>query len=118
MKYLKKYENIILDRKKDTIKRYKSAMNIMNKEETIDYIINHCSDWLNNPVKIIRGINNKIKYFQSDPVMRFSVDNANYYTIIMDNSPSWKNYPKRTNSFTCSLEKKHIGKYEYCYSRG
>lgn len=35
---------------------------------------------------------------------RQSKNTENYYTLIMDNDPSWEEYPKRSKSFICSTE--------------
>jgi len=117
MKYLKKFELVQSiewqQRRKETQERYKAAMTILKKEEAIDYIINHCSEWLENPVKIIRGIKSEEKYFHSNPVKRFSRDNANYYTTLIDNAPSWKGYPKRGKAFSCSISTLHLGSTGY-----
>jgi len=35
---------------------------------------------------------------------RKSANTENYYTLIIDNSPAWKEYPKRSKSFICTTE--------------
>lgn len=48
---------------------------------------------------------NDANIFVGDPVIagpRVSAATKNYYTLWLDNSPKWKKYPKRSQSFVCS----------------
>ena len=127
MKYLKKYEfysdtevktdtekkfidfrQLSHRRKRNTTKRFKKAMKPMTLEESVDYVIENCSEWIENPVKITRSIDSDEEYFYSVPVRRFSTDNSNDYTLLMDNLPAWKEYPKRRKSFICTLGESHM----------
>jgi hypothetical protein len=86
-------------------KNYISAMNEMNMYDTIDYVIEHCKEFIDNPVNIFRHIDQyKTKLFRSEPIERVSRDNGNWYTLMMDNSKFWEKYPKRGKSFICSLD--------------
>ena len=40
----------------------------------------------------------------SNDFHRVSANTANYYTLWMDNHPTWKGFPKRASSFICSTE--------------
>ncbi len=123
MKYLRTFEDSVWrDRELQTINLYKKYMNTMTLEETIDYVINHCQDFINHPFKVLRSINNStnnissknsINYFHSDPVNRFSRDDKNFHNLIIDNSIKWKNYPKRNKSFMCSLNNSNLGGNHY-----
>lgn len=87
MKNLKKYEDW-RDRETETVERFKKQTTPMNSDEVIDYIINHCSEWLEYPVPIMRSlttISNTPQIFHVNPVKRYSRDNWNFYTTIMDN---------------------------------
>jgi len=87
--------------------RYKAAMEPMSLDETADYINENCKEWIETPYEIIRKINYvKIPYFKSKPILRFSRDNSNHYTTVLDNT--WKDYPKRSRSFICSISTKNI----------
>ena len=109
MKHLKYFEKKIEDiRVEKTRAKFKKAMKPMSLEETTDFIINNCQEYLENPVDILRSIRSSENYFYSEPVRRYSIDNKNYYTLLMDNLPKWKNYPKRKNSFICSLSETHV----------
>lgn len=56
---MKNYENWNIQyRTEATTKRFIDNQTIMNEDEVIDYIINHCSEWINYPVHIRRGLKN------------------------------------------------------------
>jgi len=67
------------------------------------------SNALNSDVTIVRSNREAEKYiyYLIDPKKskekRRSRNTSNYYTLIMDNSPSWKEYPKRSESVICSI---------------
>jgi len=111
MKYLKYYE----DRGTETKEKFRYNMQTLTFEEALDYISNHCTEFLNNPTIIYRGIEtpSKNRYFISEPVQRFSRDNPNYYTLIMSKSPKWRKYPKRDHSFCCSTISTYYGNNQY-----
>jgi len=115
MKYLKTYEDmeLIMKRNKMITNRFKKSAVEMNFDQCVEYIENNCTEWLENPIKIKRGIDYNYDYFYSKPVARLSKDNLNYYTLIMDNSPEWKNFPKRRKSFICKFNSSTYGNYEY-----
>jgi hypothetical protein len=117
MKFLKNYEDQTNDRRLKTIERYKKAMTALTFDESIIYIKNYCTEWIKTPFIVIRGLRvnleNSLDYFISDPVKRYSRDNANFYTMIMDNAPKWKYYPKRSNSFCCGTKYNDVGNKSY-----
>lgn len=41
----------------------------------------------------------------------YTTSQLNYYTMLIDNLPSWKEYPKRTNSIICSTNINKASKY-------
>lgn len=81
--------------------KYAASMKILDMNEAVDYCINNCKEFLSDPKFISRSINTSQSYFYSKPIKRHSRDNANHYTLILDNSPYWKDYPKRSKSFIC-----------------
>lgn len=100
MNIIKEYKEFV-----DLQKNYISAMTEMNMDDTIDYVIEHCKEFIDSPVNIYRHIDQySTNFFKSVPIERKSRDNANYYTLMMDNSKFWKKYPKRGKSFICSLD--------------
>ena len=57
---------------------------------------------------IYRGLYDKsINFGLVDPkkFTRASANTENYYTLIVSNSPRWKNYPRRDQSLICSTER-------------
>jgi hypothetical protein len=44
---------------------------------------------------------------------RKSKNTKNYYTLIIDNLPSWNQYPKRSKSLVCSLSKHYAASYAF-----
>lgn len=113
----KELDNLVYRRKGETKKRFIDSMKLFNDlGELKEFVLDNCSEWLDNPVRITRAIESDDKYFHSHPVERYSISNPNDYTIIMDNHPSWKEFPKRGHSFICSLGETHMvnmDKYKY-----
>jgi len=105
MKYLELFEDYI---NKDfgifNNSKYIDNMIILNIDECVEYILKNCKEFIDKPVFIKRYISVKMNNsFKATPIERISRDNANYYTILIDNSENWKNYPKRSKSFICSM---------------
>ena len=105
MIYLKKYEDYkfpedLEQRRQITSDRFKENMTILDYEDTLKYIQENCTEFLESPKHIYRVIDiNYADYFHSKPIYRISRDNKNYYTLIID---KWKDFPKRSKSFICS----------------
>ena len=55
---------------------------------------------------ILKGFGVELTHtsYKIDPSLkqRVSVNTHNYYTVLMDNLPSWQEYPKRSRSLICS----------------
>jgi hypothetical protein len=70
-----------------------------------------CSDALeacSNGKMIFRGTRiNTLPVMLVDPSasQRKSANTENYYTLLIDNLPSWQNYPKRSKSLICSTSR-------------
>lgn len=104
MKYLTKYEYYMIPQGNGSVRdTFINAMVKLTEDEAINYVTERCSEWLEYPTKINRRVHTDTDHFRSKPVHRVSRDCVNYYTLIMDNSPEWKDYPKRSNSFICSM---------------
>ena len=112
MKYLKYFESTHRVRVKHTRSRFKKAMNILfsskskkdDFEKSIDFILEHCSEWIENPIILKRSINtDEDVIFSTKPVKRYSIDNNNFYNLIMSNDKVWKKYPKRMKSIIGSV---------------
>ncbi len=80
----------------------------LDLDEAITLIKTHCSDALREErsnCRIYRGINldSDAAYFDpSQAQPRRSRNSDNFVTLIMDNSPPWKAYPKRSRSMICT----------------
>jgi hypothetical protein len=71
-----------------------------------------------NGNKIFRGTTSEDDYMITDPSIgtRVSANTLNYYTLIIDNSDSWKEYPKRSKSIICSTSTVYADEYGTIYS--
>jgi hypothetical protein len=83
----------------------------LKEDEVIDLIKKNCKQALNKYKKgivIYRGVEMDVSYAFVDPKKskpRRSANTSNYYTLINDNSPYWKQYPKRSESLICTTNK-------------
>ena len=63
--------------------------------------------FMNKGLSLLRGMKMKGDYYHIDPSSstRVSQNTENYYTFILDNSPLWSKYPKRSKSLICTNRK-------------
>lgn len=81
-------------------------------KEAIGFLRENCKDFLKNGSILYRGI-----YDADQPALIVSPSNferksrntANYYTLLMDNLPAWKDYPKRSKSIVCTTHEGYAG---------
>lgn len=69
--------------------------------------------------KLYRGLENSISFIYIDPKKgnpRRSYNTSNHYTLIIDNSPKWKKYPKRSQSLICSNNNSTAAGYGFVYA--
>ena len=96
MRYLKSYENFEL----------RPGTEIINEEKAQDilYILEHFNGDDNPVFRAMKLSDKPDEIFLIDPKEfdRKSAYTTNYYTYLVDNSPLWKEYPKRTNSLICN----------------
>lgn len=82
-----------------------SRLKSISEKDAIELIQKNCQKALKAD-RIWRGTNfsNDYAYGNSEKAtkIRLSKNTNNYYTLVMDNHPSWKKYPKRSKSFICS----------------
>jgi hypothetical protein len=92
--------------------------------EAIDFIQTNCSEILNvyktSDSRIYRGIpmsGDKKQFLYADSTIkkRLSQNTRNYYTLVMDNSKNWKDFPKRSESFICATTKSRADSYGKVY---
>jgi len=85
----------------------------LTEQEAIDMINKNCSKILEQYKKhpswyIYRGLKLSPNYQFTNPAKaqprRSLGDIGNYYTLLMDNLPNWKKYPKRSRSLICSRD--------------
>ncbi len=78
--------------------------------EVLAWCEQHCSKYLQRAAEfpIYRGMNlpNDINtsIYNTNSFTRKSANTYNYYTLLFDNHPSWKDYPKRSKSMICTTE--------------
>jgi len=80
---------------------------VLSYNDCVDLLDKNCKsaikEYFNDNI-IYRGIKNIKPYLYIDPkkYSRSSANTTNYYTLINDNSPYWKKYPKRSQSIICA----------------
>jgi hypothetical protein len=104
MKYLKKYENYT-----NSFNRITTIIN----EEKYNEIFKLCCPNINleNDTPIFRATGLEEDFYLIDPrkMDRMSANTKNYYTLMIDNSEKWKDYPKRKHSVICALNDSYLG---------
>lgn len=55
-----------------------------------------------NKVRVYRGTEPQMGVVDTNKFQRKSANTLNYYTLWLDNSPKWKDYPKRSKSLICT----------------
>jgi len=105
--------------------RFKNYINesrskVIDPKDVIKIIKSKCKKALKSYKKgdiIYRGINDNYKFLSIDPKKhtRESANTMNYYTLINDNSPAWKKYPKRSQSLICTTDMFTASNYGYEY---
>lgn len=101
-----RFQEYILSEKVSDGGKEKRSVGI-KKEEAIKFFTEKCKKYSKdkaNPA-LYRGINGNGPYNIVDPTKheRTSAYTSNHTTLLMDNLPSWKNYPKRSRSVICTL---------------
>jgi len=93
----------------------------ISKEKAFDIITNKCSQVLESykiGKVIYRGLRFQNKQYLSVNPSNFerkSANTLNYYTLLVDNSPYWKDYPKRSKSIICTTNKFTANDYGSVY---
>jgi hypothetical protein len=90
----------------------------ISEEKVIDILKKNCQKALNS-TPIYRGIRVNDPFFYIDPKAgkpRRSANTRNYYTLINDNSPYWKQYPKRSESIICTTNINDAKGYGFQYA--
>ena len=90
------------------------------KEVSLDFALDFAKknkDFLKGS-PIYRGLRNNISLYafvEPEKYTRVSANTENYYTLMIDNSPNWEGYPKRSKSIICSSSKSGASGYGNVY---
>lgn len=92
-------------------------------DKAIEDIRKRCSNalgFLKKGAVIYRGIgdagNTPFLFIDPKKHVRISANTTNIYTALIDGTPSWKNYPKRSQSIICATEKYNAESYGGLYT--
>ncbi len=95
--------------------------NPISQEKAFETIKTKCDQaWqaYQNRKQMFRGISQGMEYLFIDPKSgkpRKSANTSNYYTLLIDNSPLWKKYPKRSESIICTNSYMYASNYGDVY---
>lgn len=67
---------------------------------------------------IYRGVRSGARFMYGNSLegeKRRSANTTNEYTLLLDNLPSWAEWPKRSSSFICSGHENYASEYGTCY---
>ncbi len=108
MKYIKKYKYF------ESNFNLNKVQNLLEMDEFNKIMLKCCNNVdLVNDIPIMRSINSELEedFYLVDhrKIERQSSNTSNYYTLIMDNSEKWKDFPKRKHSVVCSLNDSYMG---------
>ena len=93
----------------------------ISRDKALDILQTKCSKAVKAYKKgniIYRGIDMDDDYAFVSPskFTRQSANTDNYYTLINDNSPAWKDYPKRSKSIVCTTDFESAQRYGTLYT--
>src|SRR5882762_7031765 len=90
----------------------------LNRSQPLDDLTPYLSQIIasvKNPhTTIYRGLNGheeNILYVDPTNYTRRSANTDNYYTLLMDNLPSWSKFPKRSKSLICTTDSDNADTY-------
>jgi hypothetical protein len=94
-------------------------------DETLMLLKKHCSDllWMIKMDAPFRRGDKKLRIPGGlaivDPTqtVRMSENTSNFYTMLMSNLPSWKDWPRRNRSFICSTEESKAAGHAIDYGK-
>lgn len=109
-----RFQGYILSEKVSDGGKEKRSVGI-KKDEAVKFYTEKCKKYSkdkSNPV-LYRGVDGNDPYNIVDPTKteRKSAYTSNHTTLLIDNLPSWKNYPKRSRSIICTLDGGVAGGY-------
>jgi hypothetical protein len=92
--------------------------NYIDEEEAILIAKKNCMESINKYItfnfNLYRGFTSYDPFYLIDPKLSnrvSAVAPGNFYTLLMDNLPSWKKYPKRSKSIICTTSIRNASDY-------
>ncbi len=88
----------------------------IDDDKALEFLSNRCQDSIHQNWKMYRGMSgiNSNKFYYVNPI-NFTRKSANavdnYYTLLIDNLPEWKDYPKRAKSIVCASNRSQADGY-------
>lgn len=84
----------------------------LSESEFMDMVKSNCKEWISNPSMLIRarrddGGISKYSYTNPKNFIRKSINKSDHITMIIDEFPSWSEFPKRKNSIIFSHNMKY-----------
>lgn len=94
----------------------KSMYQAGDEQHIIDFLNSNCKQALTSSINLplfrgSRGTNTNMLILDPSKGIRKSISLGNQYTLLMDNSPYFKNYPKRANSLICTTSQATANDY-------
>lgn len=85
----------------------------ITEEQFFKYLKGDFSNYSLHNDLLFRGSSNKEEFMYMDPTKfnRISANTTNEYTLLFDNLPSWKKYPKRSKSVICTSSYEYANLY-------
>jgi len=83
-----------------------------------EYLKTKCQHTIANDIKLYRGMPSNDEYQIGNAEFntpRRSANTTNYSTLIVDNSPEWQPYPRRSKSYICTTELHYAKGYGSAY---
>ena len=87
-------------------------------EQAMETIRENCKDFLKKGSILYRGVddsNDAALIISPANFERKSRNTTNHYTLLMDNLPAWKSYPKRSKSIICATDIEYASNMGYAY---
>jgi len=107
--------------KETAVKPYEIQVRDWSSDEAVKILKNNCKDSLKlvkSRDTLFRGTTDRGAFLVIDPStgVRKSTNTKNYYTILMDNSPYFREYPARSKSLICTTDEFYARDYGTMYA--
>jgi hypothetical protein len=94
------FKQYLLETKPNIVSTWSSPISV---DDAVAILKTKCSRTLAKGNVFFRGgPQNWLEYGKTGNEPRASANTFNYYTLFLDNSEAWQDYPKRSSSFVCS----------------